>query len=210
MNAATETMTTPNWTDGKRGLWLLSPMLPMVGLLGLTLGYLTQAAFSYWLLPFLFYGVVPLLDRMIGTDRTNPPESAVPDLENDRYYQMIVYAYLPAQYIATIVGAWLAATGELGWMEMAGAVVTVGMINGIGINTAHELGHKKGSGERWLAKLTLAPVAYGHFFVEHNRGHHKNVATPADPASSRMGETFWGFLPRTMIGSVKEPVQNFV
>src|SRR3546814_5964995 len=57
--------------------------------------------------------------------------------------------------------------------------------------------------ERWLAKIALAPVAYGHFFVEHNRGHHVRVATPEDPATSRFGEHFHEFLPRSMIGSVK-------
>ncbi|MDE0854946.1 MAG: fatty acid desaturase, partial [Nevskia sp.] len=50
---------------------------------------------------------------------------------------------------------------------------------------------------------TLAPVAYGHFFIEHNKGHHKNVATPEDPASSKIGESFWAFLPRTVVGSVE-------
>jgi alkane 1-monooxygenase len=38
--------------------------------------------------------------------------------------------------------------------------------------------------------------------VEHNRGHHVRVATPEDPASSRLGEGFWEFLPRTVIGSL--------
>jgi alkane 1-monooxygenase len=66
-----------------------------------------------------------------------------------------------------------------------------------------ELGHKTNSLERWLAKITLAPVAYGHFFIEHNKGHHKNVATPEDPASSKMGESFYAFWPRTVVGSVK-------
>jgi alkane 1-monooxygenase len=79
----------------------------------------------------------------------------------------------------------------------------VGVVTGISINTAHELGHKTDGFERWLAKITLAPVAYGHFFVEHNRGHHVRVATPADPASARYGESFWEFLPRTVVGSVK-------
>ena len=37
---------------------------------------------------------------------------------------------------------------------------------------AHELGHKKETSERWLAKITLAPTFYGHFYIEHNRGHH--------------------------------------
>ena len=75
--------------------------------------------------------------------------------------------------------------------------------DGIGIANAHELGHKTNSLERWLAKLVLAPSGYGHFVVEHNRGHHVRVATPEDPASSRMGESFWVFLPRTVIGSLK-------
>jgi alkane 1-monooxygenase len=77
------------------------------------------------------------------------------------------------------------------------------MVNGVAINTAHELGHKKGKLDRWLARISLAPTFYGHFYVEHNRGHHKNVSTPVDPASSRMGETFWAFWPRTVVGSLR-------
>jgi alkane 1-monooxygenase len=73
----------------------------------------------------------------------------------------------------------------------------------VGINTAHELGHKKDALERWLAKITLAQTWYGHFFIEHNRGHHVRVATPEDPASARFGETFWEFLPRSVAGSLR-------
>ena len=53
-------------------------------------------------------------------------------------------------------------------------------VGGIGINTAHELGHKKESHERWLSKIALAQSFYGHFYIEHNRGHHVRVATPED------------------------------
>ena len=74
---------------------------------------------------------------------------------------------------------------------------------GIAINTAHELGHKRESAERWLSKVALAPTAYGHFFVEHNRGHHTRVATAEDPASARLGESFWQFWPRTVLGSLR-------
>ena len=76
------------------------------------------------------------------------------------------------------------------------------MVGGIAINTAHELGHKRKSYERWLSKVALAQTGYGHFFIEHNRGHHVRVATPEDPASSRLGESFWEFLPRTVWGSL--------
>ena len=82
--------------------------------------------------------------------------------------------------------------------------LSAGMVAGIAINTAHELGHKKESHERWLAQVALAQTFYGHFFIEHNRGHHVRVATPEDPASSRMGETIWAFLPRTVVGQPEE------
>ena len=64
------------------------------------------------------------------------------------------------------------------------------MVNGIAINTAHELGHKRETSSAGCRKIALAPTGYGHFYVEHNRGHHVRVATPEDPASSRLGESF--------------------
>jgi alkane 1-monooxygenase len=87
--------------------------------------------------------------------------------------------------------------------DRVGMAISAGVVAGIAINTAHELGHKKEKHERWFARIALAHTFYGHFFIEHNRGHHVRVATPEDPASSRMGETVWGFLPRTVLGSLR-------
>ena len=192
-----------NWIDGKRYWWLLSPALPLAGMLSVVATACGGPGALLWTLPFIFYGLVPFLDWFIGEDAVNAPESAVTGLEHDRYYRRIVYFYIPSQYLATIAGAWLAVKAPLPLWELAGLILTVGMVNGVGINTAHELGHKTGALERWLARISLAPVAYGHFFIEHNKGHHKNVATPDDPASSRMGESFWSFLPRTVTGSLR-------
>ena len=200
---ATATLQNDSWTDAKRFLWLLSPAVPAIGVASILAVIAGAPGLLLLALPFIFYVMAPLLDWWLGEDRVNAPESAVPALDADRYYLRIVYAYVPCQYLATILGAWLAIHGHLAWWELLALGVTVGVINGVGINTAHELGHKTNGFERWLAKITLAPVAYGHFFIEHNKGHHKNVATPEDPASSRMGETFWAFLPRTVVGSVK-------
>lgn len=198
----TTTMET-TWRDGKRYLWLFSPSIPVLAIIAFTLYQYTHWGALLWMGPILVYGIIPFADWVVGTDKTNPPESAVNQLENDRYYRAIVYAYLPTQYIVTAWGAFMVASGNLAMWEIVGLIFSVGAVNGISINTAHELGHKKSSFERWLAKLTLGPVAYGHFFIEHNKGHHVNVATPEDPASSRMGETFWAFLPRTMVGSLR-------
>jgi alkane 1-monooxygenase len=81
----------------------------------------------------------------------------------------------------------------MGLGDRIGLAVSIGCIGGIGINTAHEPGHKREANERWLSKIAVAQVAYGHFYIEHNRGHHVRVATPEDPASARLGETFHEF-----------------
>lgn len=199
----TQTAAPQAWHDSKRYLWLLSPMVPGIAVIAFALYLAFGWGLLLWMGPLLVYVIIPTLDFLIGEDSSNPPESAVEQLENDRYYRYIVYSYIPLQLAVTAVGTWFAINGNLQTWELVGLVFSLGTINGIAINTSHELGHKREGLDRFLAKLTLAPVAYGHFFVEHNRGHHKNVATPDDPASSKMGESFWRFLPRTVIGSVQ-------
>ena len=102
-----------------------------------------------------------------------------------------------------MLACWLWSAGNLSTLDSIGLALTVAMVSGIEINTAHELGHKRASMERWLSKVALAQSGYGHFFIEHNRGHHVRVATPEDPASSRMGESFYAFIPRTVLGSLR-------
>jgi len=76
-------------------------------------------------------------------------------------------------------------------------------VSGGAINAAHELGHKTDKTERRLGRFALIQNGYGHFTVEHKRGHHLRVATPEDPASSRLGEDLYRFLPRTVIGGAR-------
>ena len=191
------------WVDSKRYLWLLSPAVTLIAGAGLLAFWKYEQAWLLWMGFGILYGVIPALDWVIGEDRHNPPAEALAELESDRYYSWVTYAFVPMQMAILALGGWLAVTRALPWYHLLGLGLSVGIINGIGINTAHELGHKKSKFDRWLARVALAPTFYGHFFVEHNRGHHKNVATPDDPASSRFGESFYAFLPRTVIGSFR-------
>ena len=141
----------------------------------------------WWFGAMFVYLLMPTVDLLLGTDAANPPEAALAWLEQDRYYRWCIYAFLPLQYASFAWACWLWSRGGMSGVDKLGLMVTMGMVSGIGINTAHELGHKKEHYERWFAKIALAPVAYGHFFIEHNRGHHVRVATPEDPASSKLG-----------------------
>ena len=71
----------------------------------------------------------------------------------------------------------------------------------LGINAAHELGHRSSMYERVMSKMLLLTSLYMHFYIEHNRGHHKNVSTDEDPASGRKGEAVYNFYIRSIIGS---------
>ena len=86
---------------------------------------------------------------------------------------------------------------------MALLAYVIGADSGLGLNTAHELGHKHNRLEQMLARLSLAVPAYGHFTVEHGRGHHRWVATPEDHASSRMGESIYRFVLRELPGGIR-------
>jgi alkane 1-monooxygenase len=194
---------TAQWHDKKRYLWLIGLVVPSLAFIAYAGWQLTGFGGWFWIGPVVILVIVPTIDLVAGLDRSNPPDDVIEALENDRYYRWITYLFLPIQYAGFVGAMWLiGGSGELGTWEKIGLAVSIGCIGGIGINTAHELGHKKEANERWLSKIALAQVFYGHFYIEHNRGHHVRVATPEDPASSRLGENFYQFWPRTVIGSL--------
>ena len=191
------------WTDTKRYAWLLGLFVPFLPFMAWIDVEITGWSILWYIGPFVIFGIFPLLDIIAGVDSENPPDSVLKWLEQDRYYRWCTYLFIPVQYAGLILACWLWGSGELSLFASLGLALTVSMVSGIAINTAHELGHKRDDLERWLSKIALAQSGYGHFFIEHNRGHHVRVATPEDPASSRLGESFWAFLPRTVIGSLR-------
>ena len=195
-------LTPATWRDPKRYAWLLGLLVPLLPLMAWGLVELTGLGVFWFWGPMFLYVLMPALDTLIGKDSANPPDSVLKWLEQDRYYRWCTYAFLPLQFGSLLLACWLWGTQGLGFAESLGLALTVGVVGGVAINTAHELGHKRASMERWLSKVALAQSGYGHFFIEHNRGHHVRVATPEDPASSRLGESFYRFWPRTVRGSL--------
>ena len=189
------------YIDRKRWAWALSPVWICMPLMGIGLALATGVGAWNWLTLAVWYLVLPVLDIVLGSDPNNPPEDAVERLDGDLYYRILTFITVPVHYAILIGAAWYVATQPVGVLSFIGLTFSVGLINGLAINTGHELGHKKTALERWLAKIALAVVGYGHFFVEHNRGHHRDVATPEDPASARLGENIYTFAMREIPGA---------
>jgi alkane 1-monooxygenase len=195
-----------SWKQDKRYLWLLAPAGPVLVYVSWFWAWATGLGVFWWVCPILAFGVIPILDHMIGSDADDPPDSVLAQAESDPFYRWAVYLYLPNQYLSLVFACWLWAGG--GWLTMTladklGLMATVGLFGGLAINVAHDLGHTREQSERRLSKIALAQTGYGHFFVEHNRGHHVRVATPEDPASARLGESLYAFIPRSIIGSLR-------
>ncbi len=202
--AADENGEAIHYVDRKRWLWLMSVAYPLEPFLAIGLHYLTGN--EWWLLlPLaLNYGLGPIVDWLLGEDRNNPPEEVAIQLDQDRYYRWLTYLTVPMHYLTLIGCAWYAGTQDLSWFGIVSIAVVAGITAGLAINTGHELGHKNSRVEKTLAKLVLAVPAYGHFTINHNRGHHRNVATPDDPASARMGESIYRFALREIPGAFAE------
>jgi alkane 1-monooxygenase len=191
------------YVDRKRYLWLLSVLFPLVPFVGMGLMAWSGAEWTLWLPLLGLYLLIPLLDFLFPNDASNPPEQLVPQLEADRYYRLLTHLTVPLHFVVLVGGAWFVANMELGWFGYLGHSLMVGAISGFGINTGHELGHKKTLTDKLAARLVLAVPFYGHFSMEHNAGHHKEVATPEDTASARYGESIYRFCLREIPGGIR-------
>lgn len=179
--------------DARFLLALTTAAAPMVG----------HALGQYWHAFFVFWVVVPALDWLVGRSEAPSSEAEMSRLERHPLFRFVLRAWVPLQLGLIGWGAWLVGSGGVTGFDAMLFTLSVGLATGgAGITIAHELGHKRSPFDRLLSRVLLVTVSYGHFTVEHNRGHHVRVATPEDPASARYGEAFWVFLPRTLIGSL--------
>jgi len=190
------------YVDHKRYFWWFSLLIPVAAVAGPFLYLFFYQEYLLWLFFILVYSIFPLVDYLMGEDSSNPPESVIPLLESDPFYPLITRLNVPVVIASFIFCAWFVASNPLSFSGYLAVALLAGSIGGHGLNIGHELGHKKNKFDIWLAKIVLSPAAYGHFFIEHNRGHHKHVATPEDPASAQMGESIYCFALRELPGAI--------
>ncbi len=190
------------WKRIKKYTYLIVFVVPVLVVLGVRFG----GAAAY-LTPVVAFVLIPLLDLLVGEDRVNYTPEEEKAMDGALYYRAVTYAFVPVYWAVLGDVVWGAIAGGWNVAEYAGNTWSMGILSGIGIVVAHELGHKASRLEKRLAKALLHPTFYGHFTEEHNLGHHLMVATPEDPASSRLGESFWRFYPRTVIGTFRKNLE---
>lgn len=183
--------------NGRMTTWRLSDLRFFLGLLlpALTLNSVLRDPEHAALGVVLIWGAIALGEALVPWLRRSPagtgPQPAL---------SWILRGFVPLEILLLVAGGAAAAHADL--PTILGLAFAVGFVAGAqGITFAHELGHSRHRGDRALGWVLMGCVMYGHFMVEHYRGHHVRAATHDDPASARPGESLWRFLPRTLAGS---------
>ena len=192
------------YRDGKRYLWLLSLSLAAVTPFTIWLYFVTDGHIAATFFPlFYIYIFLPALDLIFGEDPFNPPEEVAPLMASDPFYRRLLHAAVPIYYASFFGVVWFVGTQDLPWWSILILAWGFGALHGDVLTIGHELGHKTNPTDRRLAQIINALIGYGHFCIEHNRGHHVWVSTPEDPASARMGESIYAFAARELPGAFR-------
>ena len=149
--------------------------------------------------PIYVFVLIPLLELILPYSEANLEKAEEEIAKKDVKYDLMVWSVVPLQYGLLFFFLNRVNDASLTWWELTGMIFSFGIACGVlGINVAHELGHRNTWYEQTMSKMLLLTSLYTHFFIEHNRGHHKNVSTDEDPASSRRGETIYAFYIRSV------------
>ncbi|MEM8750679.1 MAG: alkane 1-monooxygenase [Pseudomonadota bacterium] len=189
--------------DTKRYLWFLSLTVPIVPFVTVVLYMTVWQNPLITLFPVIYsYVFIPMMDLLFGEDHSNPPAEIVEKMAEDNYYRVLLHLSVPLFWLGFLSSAWLVGTQALPWWGVLAMAASAGFASGTAITVGHELGHKTNRPDQISAMLANAVTGYGHFCVEHNRGHHTWVATPEDPASARFNESVYAFARRELPGTL--------
>jgi alkane 1-monooxygenase len=178
--------------------YLLSLLLPA----SIYVGLLSHGPWAYAALAFAF-GLVPLLEAVLPTFAANLSETQRAERLRQPWYDVLVLVQIPLHLGAIVLFLMVVpedrAAGDL--TSLVGHITAMGVSCGsLAINIAHELGHRPNGMYQRLAQGLLVTTLYGQFFIDHNLGHHKNVATPEDASTARYGEVLYAFWLRSIVG----------
>ena len=174
--------------------YLIAYTVPLAGFISIyTFGIGSWTAVLY---AFVF---IPVIELFVKKSEANLSSSEEKSMKESVFFDALLYLNVPIIFVTLFLFLQMVTHQSMTNADLTGKIFSVGIVLGSAINVAHELGHKSKWYEQLTAKILLLPSLYMHFFIEHNKGHHLNIATPEDPASSRKGENVYFFWLRSVI-----------
>jgi alkane 1-monooxygenase len=161
-----------------------------------------------WATLIYAFGFIPIVEQILPVNQNNDIQTTDDEREESLFFDILLFANLPIMFFLIYFCLEKISNPSIGISDISGKLISLGIFLGAcGINVAHELGHKNHWLSQWTAKLLLTPCLYNHFTLQHNRGHHLNVGTPNDPATSNKNEPVYTFWLRSVIGTYNQAWQ---
>tara|TARA_B100000780_G_scaffold24812_1_gene15783 strand:+ start:1290 stop:2339 length:1050 start_codon:yes stop_codon:yes gene_type:complete len=160
---------------------------------------LAQEGWGLYCTVFYVFVIVPIADWGFGKGEKNLNQKEVQKKEPMMVFDFMLYFNVPLVFALLGWSLWNFSNIEYENFERIGLVLSMGIFLATNaINVAHELGHRASLFERTLSKLLYMPCLYMHFYIEHNFGHHLNVATSKDGASAKYNQNLYFFWIRSV------------
>ena len=168
--------------------YLMSYSIALMAFIGISLG----GFYNYLAVVFTFI-FIPILETIVKKSDEEYTEEEKKSRLLDPFFDLLLYLNIPI-----VFGIFFFSLDKLSFTssvsDIIGIILSASIVMATnGINVGHELGHRKSIIARTCSKLLYLPCQYMHFYIEHNFGHHINVATPDDPATARYKQTLYSF-----------------
>ena len=168
--------------------YLMSYSIALFAFIGISLG-----GFYKYLAVIFTFVFIPVLEIIVKKSDEKYTDEEKKNRNLDPFFDFLLYLNIPIVFgIFFFSLEKLALTSSV--YDIIGIILSASIVMATnGINVGHELGHRKSIIARTCSKLLYLPCQYMHFYIEHNFGHHINVATPEDPATARYKQTVYSF-----------------
>ena len=166
----------------------MSYSIALFAFIGISLG----GFYNYLAVIFTFV-FIPVLEIIVRKSNEKYTDEEKKNRNLDPFFDLLLYLNIPI-----VFGIFFFSLEKLALAssvyDIIGIILSASIVMATnGINVGHELGHRKSLIARTCSKLLYLPCQYMHFYIEHNFGHHLNVATPEDPATARYKQTVYSF-----------------
>ena len=166
----------------------MSYSIALFAFIGISLG----GFYNYLAVIFTFV-FIPVLEIIVKKSDEKYTDEEKKNRNLDPFFDLLLYLNIPI-----VFGIFFFSLEKLALAssvyDIIGIILSASIVMATnGINVGHELGHRKSLIARTCSKLLYLPCQYMHFYIEHNFGHHINVATPEDPATARYKQTVYSF-----------------
>jgi alkane 1-monooxygenase len=179
---------------------LLPTFIPVIVTI---IGFIAREKYNNpYLSLWLIFAMIPVLDTIFPLDMVNFEGTRGRALEKDKRFLIPLYTMMILDFaifyytLVQVRDLGIVSLDAPGYMLVLGFIVS--LPGGINITGGHELLHRKEMINKVAGTLIFGKNLYAHYFIQHVKGHHKDVGTTKDSSTALYNENFYAYMGRAV------------